>query len=173
MYTEIKQNFKRVYSMIPFVNLRQWKPIKWEWAASAGVHPPGRRGRFLVSLPLELKHCMSTVISVTVIISLILRLEPSDGQCSWVARLGAREAIKDPWWSIAITIDEELRGGSLQLLIPVHSIAANVTAASSTGDGDFLSMVPRHWGWLSQYRLCPGSWKREDQIVICGQYWKK
>jgi hypothetical protein len=113
------------------------------------------------------------IMGLTKIINFIFRLEPSNGKCGWVTRIGAREAIRDHWWSIAISIDEELGEASLQLLEPLHSTATNVIAASSTGDGDFLSTVPRHWGWLCQHRLCPGSWKKENQIVIWGQFWRK
>ena len=55
--------------------------------------------RFLSHFPAGLEHCGTNKTEIkrcTVIISLVLSLERSDGQGACVARLGARELFGDP-----------------------------------------------------------------------------
>lgn len=121
--------------------------------------------RFLSHFLTDPEHCVTIETPVpwwAVIISLILSLESSDGEGASVARSRARKPFRDPWGSIASTIDDCFRGLSLMLLVPVHTITiTNIVAASSAGDGDSLAKRPRQWGWLSQHRLGPGCWKRK------------
>ena len=116
--------------------------------------------------PLDLEHCGTTKTEVsrrTVIISLVLSLERSDGQGGCVARLGARESVRDPRGSFVTIIDQGLGGRSLELLVPAHTQCSDVVAASGAGDGDRLAQGPGHGGRLSQHSLGPGSWKGERQ----------
>lgn len=98
--------------------------------------------------PMGLEHCASTCIAVkglAVIISLILNSEPSNGQGSRVASLGARELVRDHGRPIPITIHEESEVSTWELLILVHITATlHVGVASSAGDGDPMTLSPRH-----------------------------
>lgn len=124
------------------------KQLMWPRSGGCAGKPHGWGGsRFLSHFPTGLEHCVSTqavIIALTVIISVVLRLEPSDGQGGRVARLGARESFWDPRWPFAVIIDDEFGGHSRELLVPVHIIITDVGAASSAGDGDPLAQVPRH-----------------------------
>ena len=58
------------------------------------------------------EHCVIIEVVIrglAVIISLVLRLDPSDGQRGCAASLGARELIQDPRGLIAITIDDSFK----------------------------------------------------------------
>ena len=117
--------------------------------------------------PPGLEHCGSIKTEVsrrTVIISLGLSLELSDGQGACVAGLGARESVRDPRGSFVTIIDQGFGGQSWDQLVPAHMIATrNVAAASGAGDGHPLAQGPGHGGRLSQHSLAPGSWKGERQ----------
>ena len=117
--------------------------------------------------PLDLEHYGTTKTEVsrrTVIISLVLSLERSDGQGGCVARLGARESVRDPRGSFVTIIDQGFGGQSWDQLVPAHMIATpNIAAASGAGDGDPLAQGPGHGGQLSQHSLGPGTWNGERQ----------
>ena len=69
--------------------------------------------RFLSHLPPGLEYCGTNKTEIkrcTVIISLDLSLERSDGQGSCGARLGARESVGNPRGSFVTTIDQGFRG---------------------------------------------------------------
>ena len=116
--------------------------------------------RFLSHFPPGLEHCDSTATVVTIcteIIRLVLSLERADGQGGCVARLGAGESVGDPRGSTATTIDDGSEARSWDLLVPAHTIATDVVAASRAGDGDPLAQGAGHGGRLSQHSLGPGS----------------
>jgi hypothetical protein len=143
--------------MMPFIHFGN-EQHKLRMSSTSYTHNIVRKEGLLSHFPMSLEHCGSTkvvIIGLTVIISLILRLKTSNGQGAWVARFGAREAVRHPRGSLAILMDDEFRRWSWELLVPVHIITTNVAATSSAWDGDALSKVTRHWGCLGQHRLCP------------------
>ena len=77
--------------------------------------------------------CNDSVIKVlAVIISLIFRLEPNDGQRVGVARLGARKSTGDPRKTIVVTIDEKFGGRSWELLVPVSKFTTPKTGVADS-----------------------------------------
>lgn len=81
-----------------------------------GVAEPG--GLCLTSPPLPVTVEMVAEPENTVIVSLILRLGPRDGEGGFVPRDGSREATRDPRGPAVCVVDE--RAGSLPwgLLVP-------------------------------------------------------
>ena len=121
----------------------------------------GSSGRFGLTSP-SLQHCdYTTTRRLTVVVGLVLRLQPRDGQGGRVggAVYGAREPIRNPGGSIVIFIDHSPGDTAWPLLVPVHISAPNVAAAAGAGDGDCLSRRPRHRLGLSQHKLGPGPCK--------------
>ena len=117
----------------------------------------GSSGRFGLTSP-SLQHCdYTTTRRLTVVVGLVLRLQPRDGQGGRVggAVYGAREPIRNPGGSIVIFIDHSPGDTAWPLLVPVHISAPNVAAAAGAGDGDCLSRRPRHRLGLSQHKMGP------------------
>ena len=122
---------------------------------TAGVSPSSHMSVFLSHFPPGLEHRGSTETIMpgwAIIISLVLILEPRDGQVGWAARIGDRESLQDPWGSDMIHLDDGFRGRSWKLFVPVKIIISYVVCASRTEDGDLLNQTPRPWGWLGQHR---------------------
>ena len=78
--------------------------------------------------PLGSHHCVSihttTRVQSTVIVGLVLRLGPLDGEGGFVPRDGPREALRDPRGAAVCVVDE--RAGSLAwgLLEPVRIVTS-------------------------------------------------
>ena len=73
--------------------------------------------QIFVALPQSTEHCVSSDILVprlVVIISLVVRLEPSDGQGARIARPRARELVWDPQ-KTSVPIDDGFRGHAWEL----------------------------------------------------------
>lgn len=57
--------------------------------------------------------------------------------------------------SLVILVDYSGGGTAQALLVPVHIVTPNVTAAAGARDSDLLLQRPRHRAGLSQHNLCP------------------
>lgn len=100
---------------------------------------------------------VAALIRLTVVVGLVLRLQPRDGQVGSIGRAvdGARKPIGHPRWSLVELIDHSGGGTAHALLVPVHIVAPNVATAAGAGDGDLLSRRSRHRAGLSQHKLSP------------------
>lgn len=106
--------------------------------------------RFWLHFPVGLHHCanVTTHVQSTVIVGLILRLGPRDGEGGFVPRDGAREAIRDPRGAAVCAVDEQAWRLSWGLLVPARVVTTrDGPRASATGECDCPS-----WryglGWL-------------------------
>ena len=103
--------------------------------------------QIFVALPQSTEHCVSSEILVpclVLIISLVVRLEPSDGQGARIARPRVRKLVWDPQ-KTRVPIDDGVRGHPWELLVPKHTITGpNIGLASSAGNGERLAQGPRH-----------------------------
>ena len=118
----------------------------------------GKLWEFWPHFPLSLQHCdYTTTRRLTVVVGLVLRLQPRDGQGGRVggAVYGAREPIRNPGGSFVIFIDHSPGATAWPLLVPVHIVAPKSAAAAGARDGDCLSQRPRHRLGLSQHKLGP------------------
>ena len=83
--------------------------------------------RFRLHFPLGSHHCVSSTTHVqsTVIVGLVLRLGPLDGEDGFVPRDGPREALRDPRGPAVCVVDE--RAGSLAwgLLEPTRVVTTS------------------------------------------------
>lgn len=107
---------------------------------------------------------IAAVIRLTIVVSLVLRLQPRDGEGGRVGGAvdGAREPIRDPRGSSVIIVDHSGGGAARALLVPVHKAAVNAATAAGAGDGDRLPRRPRHRMGLSEHNLSPRPCKRKQ-----------
>lgn len=84
-------------------------------------------------------------VGETVIIHLVLGLQPRDDEKGRVAGLEAGEALRDPRVPSIHIGNQEFGGRARALLVPGDIvITPDVIPAPDTGDGDRLSQVPGH-----------------------------
>lgn len=134
--------------------------LSWQWQESSS--------EFLSHFPTAVYHWVMIVVIIwhTIIFSLILLLQPRDAQ---EGRIGGnvnwpRKPLWNPRGSFTVIIYNIYRGAPRVLLVPVHRVWPNVSAAAGTRDGDFLPQRSWHRGALSQYKLGPRPWKKRLEI---------
>lgn len=134
--------------------------LSWQWRESSS--------EFLSHFPTRVYHWVMIVVIIwhTIIVSLILLLQPRDAQGGRIG--GAVNWPRKPLWnprgSFIVIIDNIYRGVPGVLLVPVHRVWPNVSTAAGTRDGDFLPQRSWHRGALSQYKLGPRLWKKKLEI---------
>lgn len=108
---------------------------------------------------MGLERCVlvAVITGLTVVVGLVLKLQPRDGQVGSTGGSvnGARETIGNSGGSLVILVDYSGGGTAQALLVPVHIVTPNVTAAAGARDSDLLLQRPRHRAGLSQHNLCP------------------
>lgn len=105
----------------------------------------------------------ATVIRLTVVVCLVFRLQPRDGQVGAVGGAvgGAREPVRNPRGPFVVLIDHSDGGTARALLVPVHIVSTDAATAPGAGDDGLLPRRPRHGAGLSQHNLGPRSCKEE------------
>ena len=86
------------------------------------------RSRFRLHFPLGSHHCVSihttTRVQSTVIVGLVLRLGPLDGEGGFVPRDGPGEALRGPRGPVICAVDEHEGSLALGLLEPLRVVTS-------------------------------------------------